>query len=129
MHARFNKEFVLECAKFILQNNNIKFYNEFYNQIKGTAMTTIFAPTYATLSMGYFEIKLYSVCTFKYGELLAKHIKENWNRFLDDCCTIFRNSQISPQELLLTLNSINPSTQLILRYSSLLNIVRTKYYF
>ena len=31
LHARFNKEFVLECAKFILQNDNIKFNNEFYN--------------------------------------------------------------------------------------------------
>ena len=50
-HARFNKEFILECAKFIVQNNNMKFNNEFYNQIKGTAMGTIFAPTYATLSM------------------------------------------------------------------------------
>ena len=47
----------------------MKFNNEFYNQIKGTAMGTIFAPTCATLSMKYFEIKLYSVCTFKYGEL------------------------------------------------------------
>ena len=51
LHARFNKEFVLECAAFILQNNNMKFSNEFYNQIKGTAMGTIFVPTYATLSM------------------------------------------------------------------------------
>ena len=53
LHGRFNKEFVLECAKLILQNNNTKFNNEFYNQIKGTALGTIFAPTYATLSMGY----------------------------------------------------------------------------
>ena len=60
----------------------MKFNNAFYKQIKGTAMGTIFAPTYATLSMRYFEIKLYSVCTFKYGEPLAEHIKENWNRFL-----------------------------------------------
>ena len=73
LHARFNKEFVLECAKFILQNNNMKFNNEFYNQIKGTAMGTIFAPTDVTLSMGYFEIKLYSVFTFKYEKLAAKH--------------------------------------------------------
>ena len=66
LHARLNKEFVLECAKFILQNNNMKFNDEFYNQIKGTGMGTIVAPTYATLLMGYFEIKLYSVYTFKY---------------------------------------------------------------
>ena len=65
----------------------MKFNNEFYNQIKGTTMGTIFVATYTTLSMRYFEIKLYSVCTFKYGAPLAEYIKENWNRFLD-CYTI-----------------------------------------
>ena len=94
----------------------MKFNNEIYNQIKGTAMGTIFTPTYATLSMGYLEIKLYSVCTFKYGELLAEHTKENWNRFLDDCYTVLKSSQINPEELLLTLNSINPSVQFIMEY-------------
>ena len=67
--------------------------------------------------MGYFEIKLDSVCTFKYGELLAEHIKENWNRFLDDCYTVLSSSQISPEELLLTLNSINPSIQFTMEYN------------
>ena len=33
------------------------------------------------LLMGYVEIKLYSVSTFRYGELLAEYIKENWNLF------------------------------------------------
>ena len=84
LHARFSKEFVLECAKFILKNNTMKFNNEYYNQIKGTAMSTIFAPTYATLSMGYFETKLFSDCNFTYGEVLAEYIKKNWNRVLDD---------------------------------------------
>ena len=56
LHARFNKGFVLKCGKFILRNNNIKFNNESYNQIKNTAIGTIFIPTYASLSMGYFEI-------------------------------------------------------------------------
>ena len=116
LHARFNNEFVLECAKFSLQNN-MKFNNEFYNQIKGTTMGTIFAPTYVTLLMGYFEIKLYNVCTFKYGELLAEYIKENWNRFLHDCYTVLKSSQISPEELLLTLNSINPSIQFTMESS------------
>ena len=44
-------------------------------------MGTILTSTYATLSMGYFDIKLYSVRTFKYGELLAKNTEENWNLF------------------------------------------------
>ena len=95
----------------------MKFNNEFYNQIKGTAMVTIFASTYATLLMGYFEIKLCSVCTFKYGELLAGYIKENWNSFLDDCYTVLKSSQISPEKLLLTLNSINHSIEFTMEYS------------
>ena len=95
----------------------MKFRNGFYNQIKGTAMGTIFASTYAALSMGYFEVKLYSVWTFKYGELLAEYIKENWNRFLDDCYAVLSSSQISPEELLLTLISINPSIQFSKEYS------------
>ena len=95
----------------------MKFNNKFYNQIKGTAMSTIFAPTYTTLLMRYFEIKLYSICIFNYGELLAEYIKENWNRFLDDCYTVLRSSQISPEELLLTLHSINLSIQFTMEYS------------
>ena len=117
LQARFKKEFILECAKLILKSNNVKFNNELYNQIKGTAMSSIFAPPYATLSMGYFEIKLYDICTFKYGKLLAEYIKENWNRFLDDCYTVLRSSQISPEELLLTLNSIDPSIQYAMEYN------------
>ena len=116
LHARFKKEFALEYAKFILQNNNKKISNEFYSQIKGIAMGTIFAPTHATLLMGCFEIKLYSACTFKYGELLGGHIKKNWNHFLDDCYTVFRSSQISPGELWLTLHLNDPSIQFAMEY-------------
>ena len=104
-------------CKIHFKNNNMKSNHEFYNQIKGTAMGTIFAPTYTTLSMRYFEIKLYIVCTFKYGELLGECVKENWNRFLDDCYTVLRSDQISPEELLLTINSINPSIQFIMEFS------------
>ena len=95
----------------------MKFNNDFYNQIKGAAMGTIFTPIYATSSMGYFEVKLYIVCTFEYEELLAEYIKEKWNCFLDDCYTVLRSSQISSEELLLTLNSINPSIQFTMEYS------------
>ena len=53
LDATFSKEFTLECAKFFLQNNSMKFNNELnimnYNQNKGTAMGTIFATTYPNL--------------------------------------------------------------------------------
>ena len=47
LHARFKKKLVLESANFILKNNMLTFNSKFYLQIKGTAMGTIFAPTYA----------------------------------------------------------------------------------
>ena len=63
--------------------------------------------------MGYFKIKLYSVCTFKYGDLLSEQINENWNHFswLFYSFKEQSNSQISPKELLLTSYSLNPSIQ------------------
>ena len=54
---------------------------------------------------------------FKYRELLAKYIEEKWNRFLNDYYTVLQSSQISPKELLLNLNSINPSIQSTMEYS------------
>ena len=53
LHPKFKKEFVLESANFILKSNTVTFDSEFYLQIKGTAMGTIFAPTYANLTIGY----------------------------------------------------------------------------
>ena len=49
---------------------------------------------------------------------MAECINEKWNRFLYDCYTvIWKCNQISPEELLITLNSINSSIQLIIDYS------------
>ena len=84
LHPIFQKEFVLQSANFILKNNTWTFDSEFYLQIKGTAMGTIFAPTYANLTMGYHEIKVYSVIRQSYA-LASKHFKNSWFRFLDDC--------------------------------------------
>ena len=71
-----------------------------FNQINSKAMSIIFNPTYATLSIGHFEMKLYKlklyVCLFIYGEHSCVSIKENWNCFLDDQRTILRSIEISP---------------------------------
>ena len=62
--------------------------------------------------MGYLEST-----SFKYGEHLAEYIKEICNRFLHDCYAVLKSSQISPEELLLPLNSISPSIQFTMEYS------------
>ena len=54
LHPIFSKEFVLESVKFLLENNNLNFDNKYFNHIKGIAMGTIFAPTYANPTTGFF---------------------------------------------------------------------------
>ena len=62
LHSRFLKKFLLESIKIILISNNCNFNHNFYGQIKGTAMGTIFGPMYAILTMGYFEFQFYNIC-------------------------------------------------------------------
>ena len=66
INPRFTTQFILEAVSFILSNNSRTFDEMFYLQIQGTAMGTIFAPTYATLSMGFHEIELYATIRNKF---------------------------------------------------------------
>ena len=103
LHPRFSKEFVFESVEFILEDYNLKFDNNFFNQIKGTAMGIIFAPTYANVIMGFFELTVYDLCRNKFGEDLGHFILENWSRFLDDCETLLEKNKISPNSDLLSI--------------------------
>ena len=72
----------------------------FYLAIQGTAMGTIFAPTYGTLSMDYHEIELYAIIKNKFPLPVSKDFEQNWKRYLDDCFIFLRVSLINPNELL-----------------------------
>ena len=80
-------------------------------------MGTIFAPTYATLSMGYFELTFYTMRINELGDGLGQFILENWCRFLDDCETPLHKTKIDPNRLLEILNSINPSIRFTMETS------------
>ena len=77
LHPILFEEFVLESVTFILENNNLNFDNEYFNQIKGMAIGTIFTPTFATLIIGFIELTFYNLCRDKYGEDLGNFIFEN----------------------------------------------------
>ena len=116
LHLRFRKKFVLESANFILKNNTLTFDSEFYLQIKGKAMGTIFAPTYANLTMGYHEIKVYSIISQSYA-LASKHLQNSWFRHLDDCQILLKVDLIKPEHLLSILNQIYDNIQFIIEKS------------
>ena len=118
LHPRFTKQFILDSIKVILENNNCTFNDEFYRQISGTAMGTIFAPTYATLTMGFLELDFYRICENKWGTDFYQFIIKNWSRYLDDCETPLDKSKVKPEDLLDTLNSINSSLQFTMEFSA-----------
>ena len=74
-------------------------------------MGTIVAPTYATLVMGFLEIKLYNTIEIRISISYRSFFEENWVRFLDDCYFPTNTNIIKPGELLKILNSLNPSIQ------------------
>ncbi|XP_062579154.1 uncharacterized protein LOC134241086 [Saccostrea cucullata] len=90
---RFPANFILEGLRIVLENNNFQFDDENYLQIKGTAMGTKVAPTYACLVMGFLEEKLYNILPETFDLEFTQYIKENWKRYLDDCFIFWTKSE------------------------------------
>lgn len=90
---RIEKKFIIESVKFVLENNFFYFDKTHYRQIKGTAMGTKVAPTYATLVLGYLEILLYEKVEENFGNEFRIYIENNWKRFLDDCFILWTKNE------------------------------------
>ena len=116
LHPRFRKEFVLQSANILLKNNTLTFDSHFYLQIKGTAMGTTFAPTYANLTMGYHEIKVYFIIRQSHV-LASKHFENSLYRYLGDCQILLKVNLIKPEHLLSILNQINNNIQFTMEKS------------
>ena len=74
-------------------------------------MGTKVAPTYATLVMGYLEIKLYEKIAEKYGINTRTNFIGKWRRYLDDCFIIWDTNIDTPKNLLTILNYITIISQ------------------
>ena len=118
IHERFSKEFILESIKIILENNNFYFNDKMYTQVRGTAMGTKFAPTYATLVLAYLEEKLYVQTEIKYGKEFARYIKDNWKRFLDDCFILWTKGEENLKTFHSVLNELHSDLKFTLEYSN-----------
>ena len=55
-------------------------------------MGTKMAPTYATLTLGYLEEKMYEKARRQFNHQTAQNIKNGWKRYLDDCFIIWNES-------------------------------------
>ena len=77
INPRFTTQFILEAASFLLSNNSMTFDEMFYLQIQGTVTGRIFAPTYATLSMGFHETELYPIIGNKFTLPVSNYFEQN----------------------------------------------------
>ena len=59
--SRFTKEFILEGLNIILKSNYFYINRNFFHQIKGTAMGTIFAVVGSNLTVAYSEAKIFAL--------------------------------------------------------------------
>ncbi|XP_071171038.1 uncharacterized protein [Mytilus edulis] len=108
---RFSNDFIIKGLKLILENNYFQFNDTYYLQIKGTAMGTKVAPTYATLVMGYIEKQLYEKIPSEFDENFRVYIEENWKRYLDDCFIFWTKSEVELNKFHSMLNALNESIQ------------------
>ena len=115
LHPRFSKEYVLESVKFILENNNLKFGNDYFNQIKGH--NGYHLSNLSKCSNGVSQLLFYKICRNKWGEDWGNFIFEKWSSFLDDYETLLEESKINPNGFLNILNSMKPSIQFTMEYS------------
>ena len=107
MDPRFTKECILEATNFVLKNNTFEFNGENFLQLIGTAMGTIFAPTYATIVMGFLEEIFYNKIEEKFNRTKREEIERNWLRFLDDCFIILEDNILTPTVFLDILNNLH----------------------
>ena len=82
INSIFSKAFLLESIEFILKNNSFKFNDEYPLQLLGTATGTDMAPTYGTLTMGYCDVKFYTICELNWGAAIRQYIEEAGDAFL-----------------------------------------------
>ena len=82
--SRFIKAFISEGLNIILKFNCFYINKNFFHQIKGTAMGTIFAVVGSNLTVAYFEVKMFALLPQIYPRDFADYFVCNYFRFLDD---------------------------------------------
>uniref|UniRef100_A0A8C5N1Y7 Reverse transcriptase domain-containing protein n=1 Tax=Leptobrachium leishanense TaxID=445787 RepID=A0A8C5N1Y7_9ANUR len=94
---------VMSFLEFILTHNFFVFDGQFYHQIRGTAMGSSCAPSYANLFLGIWEDE------FVFGETLSMYKPkiESWSRYIDDILVTWIGTDIEFRDFVIKLND-NP---------------------
>ena len=102
-------ESLIELAKLILKENYFELGDQIYQQILGTAIGTIFAPTYANLFMAGLESEIFDI--YELQPLL-------WLRFLDDIFCIWTHGKEKLMEFFEFINQYHPTIKFTMEQST-----------
>ena len=97
-----------ELMKLVLKNNFFEFNGEFFQQVRGTAIGTKCAPSYAILFLAALEQRL-----------LDHHVEKPllWWRYIDDIFLIWTHGEEKLLEFINFLNSAHHSIKFTAEYS------------
>ena len=95
-NSKPSTSFLIELARLTLTNNSFRFLDKHYLQLKGTAMGTRMAPSYANLFMGRLEEQFLS------RQSVKPHC---WMRYIDDIFMIWTSTEASLIQFLEDLNT------------------------
>lgn len=105
--GRISNKFILSALSLILENNTFQFDGDHFRQLVGTAMGTKCAPTYATLTLGFLEERLYGTIGKYYPDDVSTFFQKNYFRYLDDILIIFDDNKMSLDDISFNLNNMN----------------------
>ena len=82
--GRCRTDFIIEALTIILEENTFNFDGDTYRQIKGTAMGTKVAPSFANWVMAYYEEKMYDEIGNRFDQMFKEYVIQKWKRYLGD---------------------------------------------
>lgn len=102
--------FLTEMARMVLTKNYYLFENDFFLQVRGTAMGATFAPDYANLFMGFLEHNhIHADNPFSDNILMFK-------RYIDDLFLVWRGTETQLLEFHRYMNSLVDTIKFSLEY-------------
>jgi hypothetical protein len=106
--------FIIALTKWILENNFIEFGTNLYQQIKGTAMGTPMAVSYANIFLATTEHFVFKICVRTHTHFSMPYI---YKRYIDDLFSVFPNHD-SATAFISAFNNIQPG---VLRLTHLIS--------
>ena len=100
---------IIELITLILKRNNFSFDDNHYLQIKGTAMGTRMAPSYANIFMDSLERKILAE---------EERIPSTWWRYIDDIFAIWPHGEQHLTTFINQINQFHPSIKFTAEWSS-----------